>query len=273
MNELLKDYKTIEVENYIKYIESLKTSKDKYGNLRNKWAPFVKDEEYARLFKQAKSYGLLLDGDSITIENKGQVKLNFNYQAYKNLLLLKYPEAKIDCQLVFEGDNFTFKKVNGTVEYTHEICNPFKTDKKIIGVYCIIKTKQGENIEILNEEDINLCRSKATTQAIWNEWFGEMVLKTAIKRACKRYYKNIVKDIDDIDNEDYDLSKTYDKNENYEMITEEQIKQIDELGIDKQKACEFEKVQSLKDLTKKQAQKIINLKINSINKSKKNADI
>jgi len=133
-------------------------------------------------------------------------KLKIDYHTYKNKLLETYPESIIDIQLVYNGDEFNFKKENGKVIYYHNINNPFDKDKKAIGGYCVIKNKLGEFIEIMNETEILKCKQVARMKNIWDTWESEMYLKTIIKRACKRFFYDIVKDIDEEDNKDYDLS-------------------------------------------------------------------
>lgn len=136
-------------------------------------------------------------------------KLNYttiDYHTYKNKLLEVYPESKIDIQLVFEKDNFSFSKENGKVIYHHEILEPFAKNKKPVGGYCIIKNSLGEFLEIMNNEDIEKCKKVARMKSIWENWETEMYLKTIIKRACKRFFYDIVRDIDEEDNKNYDLS-------------------------------------------------------------------
>lgn len=136
-------------------------------------------------------------------------KLNYttiDYHTYKNRLLEVYPESTIDIQLVYHSDKFSFKKESGKVVYSHEILEPFAKDKKIIGGYCVIKNKLGEFLEIMNDPEIQKCKQVARMKNIWNTWESEMYLKTIIKRACKRFFYDIVKDIEDEDNKNYDLS-------------------------------------------------------------------
>ena len=245
IDELKKDFNEVEVNTFLKYLES------------SGWKSKLKESEAINFFKQAKNLGLYIDGESVTLGQRAVAKLDFNYQAYKNLVLQKYPEAIFDIQNVFDGDVVSFMKESGKVLYNHKIGNPFDKDKKIIGCYCIIKIKTGEFIELMSKAEVDKCKSVAKTKTIWDNWESEMFLKTIIKRACKRHFKDIVKDIDDIDNEDYDLTKV---NSDVEMITQSQKDEIDKLGIDKIKACLYMKANCLDEMTKEQADKIINLK-------------
>lgn len=201
----LEAHKPSEVSIYIQYLTKLSQEKDQNQQLKNKWFTYFTDAQAIQLYENVAKDGLFIDGDTITLQFKGNVLVNYNYQAYKNKLLMIYPESKFDIQNVFEGDTFSFKKESGKVVYTHEINNPFSIQKNIIGCYCIIKNQRGEFIETLNMEDIAKMRNVAKTQAIWNAWESEMILKSVVKRACKRHFKDVIVNIELIDNENYEL--------------------------------------------------------------------
>lgn len=206
--ELSSHERQAEIDVYFSYLKKLEVEKDmKTGDLKNKWFQYFTEKQAADLFKKVAIDNLFIDGDTITLQFKGSVMLSYNYQAYKNKLLNIYPETLFDIQNVHEGDIFNFKKESGKVVYSHEITNPFNTDKKIIGCYCIIKNSRGEFIETLNMDDIKKMRAVAKTDFIWKAWEGEMILKSVIKRACKRHFKDLVVNIEKTDNEDYDLEK------------------------------------------------------------------
>lgn len=221
-----------EVDVYFNYLKKLETEKDtKTGDLKNKWFQYFTEKQAADLFRKVNIDGLFIDGDTIILQFKGSVMLSYNYQAYKNKLLNIYPETLFDIQNVHEGDKFAFKKESGKVIYSHEITNPFETDKKIIGCYCIVKNSRGEFIETLNMDDIKKMRAVAKTDFIWKAWEGEMILKSVIKRACKRHFKDLVVNIEKTDNEDYDLEKPLIIEESDELAkaTLEAAKNLDEL--------------------------------------------
>lgn len=201
----LEAHKPAEVSIYVQYLTKLSLEKDQQGQTKNKWFAYFTDAQAIQLYENVAKDGLFIDGDTITLQFKGTVMVNYNYQAYKNKLLMIYPESKFDIQNVFEGDTFSFKKESGKVVYTHEINNPFSTQKNIIGCYCIIKNQRGEFVETLNMDDIQKMRNVAKTQAIWNAWESEMILKSVLKRACKRHFKDVIVNIELIDNENYEL--------------------------------------------------------------------
>lgn len=199
--------KSRQVTNYIAYLNKLSTQKDKSGGLKNKWAAYIKDGDAIRLYEKVAATGVYIDGEAVTLQFKGELIVSYNYQAYKNMLISVYPETLFDLQNVYEGDDFSFRKESGKVIYEHKIGNPFEKERKWIGCYCIIKNNRGEFLETLNATEVAKMRNVAMTKNIWNEWFEEMTLKSVIKRACKRHFRDIVVEAEKLDNENYDLEK------------------------------------------------------------------
>ena len=198
----LSNYDEVAVSIYWNYVNILKTAVDKKtGKLKNFWAPNLGLTDWVNYFEKVAVTGFFIDGENITINNNG---ISLNYQAYKNLVIKKYPEAVFDVQLVKEGDEFTFYKQDGKVHYNHSFGDPFG-DKKIVGGYCVIKLRSGEFIELLSLKDLEQIRKTAKTDYIWNTWTSEMYIKTIIKRACKRHFKDAVEVLDSMDMENYDM--------------------------------------------------------------------
>ena len=203
----LSIYPESEVGRYINYLKFLETDKDREKKLRNPWFRYFEEDQAIDIYNKVAIDNLSIDGETITLQNKGKVMVSYNYQAYKNRVLNVYPESKFDIQLVCEGDDFSFRKENGSVIYSHKITNPFNTKPNIIGAYCIIKNQRGEFLESLNMTEVNKMKSAAKTKNIWETWESEMILKSVIKRACKRHFRDITTNIDTIDNENYDLER------------------------------------------------------------------
>lgn len=201
----LKEHKQQEVEVFISYIKKLQTETDSKGQLKAWWITKITDADLISLYQKVSLDGLFIDGDTITLQWKGGLMVSYNYQAYKNKLLMVYPETLFDIQLVNAGDTFSFRKESGRVVYNHDLANPFETNKDIIGAYCVIKNSRGEFLETLNLDEIQKMRNVAKTQKIWNEWTGEMILKSVIKRSCKRHFNDVTVNIDNLDNENYNL--------------------------------------------------------------------
>lgn len=209
-DKIIKDlhgYETTHVNNYITYLKFLESEKTKDQKTKNAWFAFQKEEQLSEFYKKVASDNVFIDGETITIGFRGKLLITYNYQAYKNLVLNVYPETLFDMQNVHDGDSFSFNKENGKVIYSHKINNPFALNKKIIGTYCIIKNSRGEFLETLNMQDIEKMKAVATTKNIWEDWQSEMVLKSVIKRACKRHFRDIVVNVEKIDNENNDLDR------------------------------------------------------------------
>lgn len=212
LSELLKDCDKDQVGRFISYCNKLKSdthrSGVKKGQKKNPWMNYIKPEQLAEYFKAVALDGFEIDGTNIAIQSTG---ISYNYIAYKNKMLSKYPESIIDMHLVHKDDTFRFSKESGHVKYQHDINNPFnQKEKDIIGGYCVIKNKRGEFLTLLNAEEIEKHRKVAKTDSIWASWFREMALKTVIKKACKTHFSDIYQNIETIDNENYDLEQPLD---------------------------------------------------------------
>jgi len=202
MRDRLSKYDEVAVSQYERYVMRLQTEKDKKTQqLKNPWAVKASLDTWVGFFEKVAATGFYIDGENITLGSNG---ISLNYQAYKNLVIKKYPEAVFDMQLVRKGDEFSFQKESGKVIYKHIFSNPFE-NKEYIGGYCIIKLRTGEFIELLSIKDLEQIRRTAKTDYIWKEWTGEMYLKTIIKRACKRHFKDAVESLDTMDNDNYEL--------------------------------------------------------------------
>lgn len=194
---------------YISYLRKLEAEKKKGDD--GKWelaAPWFDNypaERYVEIYKEVADMGITLDGDCVTLEKRGVgLRANFSYNAYKNLVLARYPDATFDFQVVYDGDSFSFRKDSGRVSYQHVIGNPFSDDKKVIGAYGVIKCPAGEFLEVLNLAEITKMRNSAKTDNIWKLWYGEMVKKSIIKRICKSCFRDLVRDVEAADNENYE---------------------------------------------------------------------
>jgi len=222
LTSLLKDYDKTAVEIFITYCENLKTEK-KNGQIKNVWMGYKKPKELADFFIAVEKDGLHLDGDHITIISTG---VSYDHVAYKNKMLLSYPESLIDVSLVFQGDAFSFKKESGKALYTHEIKSPFgQTEANVEGGYCVIKNKRGEFITLLSKADIDKHRKVAKGDFIWAKWYKEMAQKTVVKKACKQHFSDIYMNIETLDNENYDLENPL----NIEIEDKQKIESINTL--------------------------------------------
>lgn len=190
-------------EQFASYVIKLETETDKEGRLKNPWMKGRKEEEMVALFNRVAEDGLVFDGKHITLQSTG---ISYDYVAYKNKMLLAYPESKVDVSLVYKDDTFSVAKESGNVIYTHTVANPFsQVDNDIVGGYCVIKNKRGEFLTLLSKEDIEKHRKTAKTDYIWRAWPVEMALKTIIKKAVKLHFADVYEKIEDTDNDNYSL--------------------------------------------------------------------
>lgn len=199
-----------ELDNFAKYIYKACAEKDKKNKYTQWWLRDTswnvkKAEVFYDLFKEVANEWLWLDGKHITIQSTG---LSYDYIAYKNKMLLAYPETIIDLQLVYEWDDTEFCKDNGKIEYTHKLKNPFsKKDEEIIWGYCIIKNKRWEFLVTLTRDDFEVAKAAAKGDFIWKKFYAAMCMKTLIKRACKMHFSDMYEKMDNEDNKQNDLDQ------------------------------------------------------------------
>lgn len=161
------------------------------------------DQLYTMIYKWY-NMGLPVDGVNVIISGRGMTMVTFH--GYKNKVLQIYPETQFDIQLVREGDTFNVGKESGEVVYSHTIADPFDVEsRKIIGAYVVFKNKRGEFIETLGRKDFEQMKAQSKQSSLWGKWESEFMLKSVIKRACKRHFYDIIEDIDKDDNENFGL--------------------------------------------------------------------
>jgi hypothetical protein len=198
VSKLLENHNQERVTIFLDYMDKL--AKD----YKNKWFINKSDEWLASCFRQVEGEGLKFDGIAVSLQNIG---VSYSYIAYKNKMLMCYPETILDIQIVYKDDTFKFEKKNGQVLYEHILNDVFnRNDKDVIGGYCIIKNKRGEFLTLLTKSELDKHRKVAKTDYIWKAWTVEMYFKTLIKKACKQHFQDIFTSIETIDNENnYDL--------------------------------------------------------------------
>ena len=223
----LSKFEQNKVDIFIHYVDKMDNEKDKDAKIKNYFMKSLSNEDLINMYKFVWSQGLDFDGKHITIGHNG---ITYDYIAYKNKMLLSYPESKIDLQLVYKTDIFDIKKENGKVFYSHQITNPFDLkESDIIGGYCVIKNSRGEFFTSLSLSDLEKHKKIAKTQYIWNAWIKEMYLRTIFKKASKVHFDDIFESMNDEDNKDIDLEKLLEdkiKNPSIEQI----IKDIEKIN-------------------------------------------
>lgn len=199
------DYVRENVERFANYCVRLLVEKKRDKILKNPWMQKQSVENLDQYFRRVHNEGLIFDGEDVTLTQQG---INYNYQAWKRKMMLTYPETIIDLQLMYEGDDFSFKKESGKVIYSHVLKSPFNhQDDDIIGGYIVIKNRRGEFLNTLSRAEIDKRRKVAKTDAIWKAWFKEMCLKTLARNGFSFHFKDEFQGMIKDDNELHDLDQ------------------------------------------------------------------
>lgn len=207
---------SVNVERFAAYCQRLLVDKDRDGKLKNPWMQQKTAETLAALFKRVQAEGLVFDGKHITLQSTG---VQLDYVAYKNKMLLAYPETTFDLNVVREGDTFEFEQGNGKVTYSHKLANAFG-DKEIIGAYCVLRNSRGEFLTTLSRKDIDKHRAAAKTKNVWDTWFTEMAMKTVLKKATKYHFDDVFEALNEVDNEGIDLTQVVNDEKEAEAVAE-----------------------------------------------------
>jgi phage RecT family recombinase len=195
-----------------------------------------------------------------------EAQLQVGYRGFIYSIKRAYPDANIDCKLVYEGDSFVVKSEGDTTTYSLEIKDPFSKKEKIIGGYCHISYTLGGRLvsfcETMSLAEINKIKGKAKQDSIWQEWFEEKAKVAIIRRACKIHFSGIqqIEQITEFDNQDYDLEKVVELE--IETIDSEQGIEIGNLakikGVDVANICKFYGIDLIIDLPASKFEQVIN---------------
>lgn len=127
--------------------------------------------------------------------------------------------ATMAAEVVYTGDKFEYRIVNGKPEMLHEP-QMFGARGDILGAYACAVLKDGSTmIEVLPKTEIDQIRqvSRSKDSGPWKAWYPEMAKKTALRRLAKRLPSSTDRDDDLIqtikrDDELYDLNQTSETN-------------------------------------------------------------
>lgn len=182
------------------------------------------------------------------------VNLQIGYRGFVYAIKRAYPDANIDVQLVYKGDEFKLIKEGDTTTYSLVRSNPFATEQDIVGGFCYISYTVGDRLvsfcETMSLAEINKIKGCAKQDFIWKKWFEEKAKVAIIKRACKIHFSGIndeIQKISEFDNQEYDLEKevTID----VDTIDSEKAFELQELikakGKNEQDICKLYKIDSI----------------------------
>jgi len=187
--------------------------------------------------------------------------LQIGYRGYIYAIKRAYPDANIDCKLVYEGDDFTINKEGDTTSYNLTVKDPFAKRDKVIGGYCYISYSSNGRlvsfIETVRLDEINKIKDCAKAGFIWNSWFEEKAKVAIIKRACKVHFSGInqIAEITEFDNKEFDVTPDIEEVkqlEEVETITTAQAFELEELikkaGKTMQDICGAYEINTIIDL-------------------------
>jgi len=128
------------------------------------------------------------------VPRDGEIKLDISY---KGLIKIATDAGSIrwgKAETVHEGDTFRYR--GPAQEPIHE-ADVFSKDRgAIVGVYCIARTIDGDTlVDFMDLAEIHKIRASSTAwtkgapgrKGPWEDWFGEMVKKSMVKRASKTW--------------------------------------------------------------------------------------
>ena len=193
--------------------------------------------------------------------------LQVGYRGFIYAIKRAYPDANIDCKLVYKGDAFTIRSEGDATTFSLEVKDAFsRTQADVVGGYCHISyTVEGRLVsfcETMSLAEINKIKGKAKQDFIWKEWFEEKAKVAIIRRACKIHFSGIqqIEQITEFDNQDYDVERVVEPE--IETIDSEQGIQIGNLakvkGVDVANICKFYGINHIIDLPTNKFEQVIN---------------
>lgn len=110
------------------------------------------------------------------------------YRGLVKLALRSGQIATLDADVVHEKDEFHWEKVDGIPHFKHKPYLGKDDPGEVIAAYAAATMRDGRvQMRVLSRRDIDKVResSRAKNSGPWKDWFEEMAIKTAIRRASK----------------------------------------------------------------------------------------
>lgn len=121
---------------------------------------------------------------------KGRVNLIPGYRGYLDLAMGNGQLRWVNTEIVYRGEDFRHWHDEKGPHIAHDIpLERADNDRDIIGAYCTYQTRLADMAVpvVLNRKDIDAAKSASQTDKVWRPHFAEMAMKTAIRRAAKRW--------------------------------------------------------------------------------------
>lgn len=167
-------------------------------------------ESFLAAARQAIDLDLKIDHNNhgYLVPYGNRVAFQVGWRGYLYRLKKHNPTLEIQVGIVMPGDKFTISSEDGLAKYVHEKSNPFNSDfKNAIGAYCYmayeVDGKPYSIIEPLGIQEVMQMKNAAKTKTVWDAWFGEMMKKSAIRRAAKIGFSGVVGKLDEYDNQNF----------------------------------------------------------------------
>lgn len=145
----------------------------------------------------AAKFRLEIDGRKLAyiVPYGGKATMQISYRGFLARLKEHYPDMSYTAEMVFDGDQFDVRDDAGFQTYTHVKADPFQTDTgKLKGVFVSLAwTDNGvknQKINIVPKSDLDKMKAKSKS-GTWSDWYSQMAIKSAIKRACKIHFSAI----------------------------------------------------------------------------------
>ena len=255
--------------NHNKYVISVLNEIKKTANDDKKSLVNCTPDSIISAIKQACDLQLEIDGRQHChlVKYGNNTTLQIGYRGFIYAIKRAYPDANIDCKLVYKGDVFTIRSEGDTTTFSLEVKDAFsRSQADVIGGYCHISYTVGGRLvsfcETTSLAEINKIKGKAKQDFIWKEWFEEKAKVAIIRRACKIHFSGIqqIEQITEFDNKDYDLEKVVEAE--VEAIDSEQGIEIVNLakikGVDVANICKFYGINLIVDLPVGKFEQVIN---------------
>ena len=255
--------------NHNKYVISVLNEIKKTANDDKKSLVNCTPDSIISAIKQACDLQLEIDARQHChlVKYGNNATLQVGYRGFIYAIKRAYPDANIDCKLVYKGDVFAIRSEGDATTFSLEVKDAFsRSQADVIGGYCHISYTVGNRLvsfcETMSLADINKIKGKAKQDFIWKEWFEEKAKVAIIRRACKIHFSGIqqIEQITEFDNQDYDLEKVVEPE--IETIDSEQGIEIGNLakvkGVDVANICKFYGISLIIDLPASKFEQVIN---------------
>ncbi len=161
----------------------------------------------------AAKFKLEIDGRKLAyiVPYGGKATMQISYKGFAAKLKEHFPDMDYTVGMVYDKDVFNLKDNDGYQEYQHVASNPFNnTADGLKGCFVCLKwtenAQKRQKVIIVPMADLKKMQAKSK-RGNWSEWFSQMAIKSAFKRACKIHFASI-STLSDMSNYDSEINTT-----------------------------------------------------------------